>query len=244
MDILSNVFSLLRTQGHVYGRLDPSGPVGMGIPRQHGCFLAVIQGKCFLNIGNSDLVELSVGDFAFLPTTDVFYLRSEREIEGSLLIGNEQFARFASTRKLVHRFGEGPVASLISCCFTFSSPESDLFIELLPRMTHIKRSDADPSAQHLMAIMRDEIVSERPWAAAILDRLVEVLLLQVTRRCFNGSDGAALPGWLAALGDRKIISALKLMRADLGAPWTVEEVARHVGMSRAAFAARFKAVVG
>jgi transcriptional regulator GlxA family with amidase domain len=55
----------------------------------------------------------------------------------------------------------------------------------------------------------------------------------------NGS-----PSWLRALGDAQIGEALRLMHLQPGHGWTVPTLARRVSMSRSAFAARFRALVG
>ncbi len=52
------------------------------------------------------------------------------------------------------------------------------------------------------------------------------------------------PSWLRALADPQMAAALRLMHTEPGHPWTVPELARAVSMSRSAFAARFKALVG
>jgi AraC-like DNA-binding protein len=59
---------------------------------------------------------------------------------------------------------------------------------------------------------------------------------------------ASLPpggkGWLAAARDPQVGRALALMHHEPGKPWTVEDLAREVAMSRSAFAERFVGLVG
>jgi len=65
---------------------------------------------------------------------------------------------------------------------------------------------------------------------------------------FEASKGPLDPdadiGWLAALADRRIGAALHLLHKDVAANWTVETLAAAAGMSRSAFALRFKDKVG
>ncbi|TCO60763.1 AraC-like DNA-binding protein [Actinocrispum wychmicini] len=56
--------------------------------------------------------------------------------------------------------------------------------------------------------------------------------------------GAALPAWHRALADPAIGDALRLLHEDPAHRWTVAALAAKVGMSRAAFAARFTSLVG
>lgn len=51
-------------------------------------------------------------------------------------------------------------------------------------------------------------------------------------------------GWLFALADKPIGSKIACMHENPSYPWTLQELARRVGMSRSIFAKRFKEVVG
>jgi AraC-like DNA-binding protein len=57
-------------------------------------------------------------------------------------------------------------------------------------------------------------------------------------------NGAESHGWIGALSDPKIGAGLRLLHRDVSRNWKVEELARSVGMSRSAFALRFKTLVG
>jgi len=50
----------------------------------------------------------------------------------------------------------------------------------------------------------------------------------------------ALTGWAAALSDPAILAALSVIHDDPARPWTVQALAQHAALSRAAFARRFR----
>ncbi|MDF5463595.1 AraC family transcriptional regulator, partial [Vibrio parahaemolyticus] len=50
--------------------------------------------------------------------------------------------------------------------------------------------------------------------------------------------------FLMALNDKRISTALKLMHESPSEPWTIEDLASQIGMSRAAFAKQFRDLVG
>ncbi|MFP4537206.1 MAG: cupin domain-containing protein [Dichotomicrobium sp.] len=85
--------------------------------------------------------------------------------------------------------------------------------------------------------------THRTGSDAILARLSELLFLRVLRRYI-----AELPehseGWLAGLREPGIAKALELIHAQPARNWTLEEIARESGMSRARFAERFSKCVG
>ena len=79
--------------------------------------------------------------------------------------------------------------------------------------------------------------------ATVLAKLSELLFVQAVRRCID-----TLPdnesGWLAALRDRYVGRALSRMHARPAYPWTVDELAGNVGLSRSALAQRFTDLLG
>lgn len=51
-------------------------------------------------------------------------------------------------------------------------------------------------------------------------------------------------GWLAALRDRSIGAALNLMHGRPADPWTLDSLAREIGLSRSVFVERFAKIMG
>ena len=95
----------------------------------------------------------------------------------------------------------------------------------------------------LLAALGEEALAERPGRSLVLDRLLEVMLIEALRyRPADIGDGGQ--GLLAGLADPKIGRALRIMHADTKRPWTLVALAREVGMSRSALASRFTQIVG
>lgn len=78
---------------------------------------------------------------------------------------------------------------------------------------------------------------------AVVRRLFELLFIHAIR-AFAQQGSTPKRGWLAAVSDRKLALAIEAMHAKPQIAWTVDELAKKAGMSRSAFAARFKDVVG
>jgi AraC-like DNA-binding protein len=68
--------------------------------------------------------------------------------------------------------------------------------------------------------------------------LIEVLGL------YMGDTVTGGVGWLSALTDKQISAAITAMHENPGYRWTLQELAERAGMSRSAFALRFKEKVG
>jgi transcriptional regulator GlxA family with amidase domain len=95
----------------------------------------------------------------------------------------------------------------------------------------------------LVAALGDEALADRPGRSLVLDRLLGVMLVEALRyrpAAIQGSNR----GLLAGLADAKVGKALRIMHEDAQRPWTVAALARAVGMSRSAFAARFTHLIG
>lgn len=74
-------------------------------------------------------------------------------------------------------------------------------------------------------------------------RLADILLVQALR-AYVTTHGVESAGWLGALADARIGTAINLMHRDVSRTWKVEELAIAARMSRSAFAHRFKERVG
>src|SRR5262245_48153255 len=89
----------------------------------------------------------------------------------------------------------------------------------------------------------EESRAQRVGASSVLTRLAELMFVEVLRRYVE-----TLPpghqGWLAGLRDEIVGRGLSLLHGDPAHPWTIDELANGVALSRSAFADRFTAVVG
>jgi AraC-like DNA-binding protein len=95
----------------------------------------------------------------------------------------------------------------------------------------------------VIPLLADEIVKDDPGQEAVLDRLLDLLLIAVLRAWFARPDAGA-PGWYRASGDPVVGQALRLLHHNPQRSWTVAELAREIGVSRAALARRFHELVG
>jgi AraC-like DNA-binding protein len=95
----------------------------------------------------------------------------------------------------------------------------------------------------LVALMADEIVKDDPGQEAVLDRLLDLLLIAVLRAWFARPEADA-PAWYRAYGDPVVGRALRMLHHNPSHPWTVAALADATGVSRAALARRFNELVG
>src|SRR5258708_35099260 len=117
---------------------------------------------------------------------------------------------------------------------------------LLPPIIQVSASDAHsrPWLQSTLQFIAAELAQDLPGSSVIVDRLAEVLFVQAMRTQIRLPYPDGNPSWLRGLADPQIRSALRLMYSHPESAWTVPGLARSVSMSRSAFAARFRELVG
>ncbi|MEI7057670.1 AraC family transcriptional regulator [Nocardioides sp. CCNWLW239] len=113
-------------------------------------------------------------------------------------------------------------------------------LSALPDVVLLGHEEAPTS---LLNVLAEEMQIEAPGQRALLDRLLDVLLISTLRTWFAGRRDEA-PGWFRAQHDPAVGEALALLHQEVAHPWTVEELAAQVGLSRAAFGRRFTALLG
>jgi transcriptional regulator GlxA family with amidase domain len=92
-------------------------------------------------------------------------------------------------------------------------------------------------------MMMEEMREARAGSSLMAQQLSHMMLVQALRLHVE-DQGQDTTGWLAALADPHVGPAIRAMHADPGRAWTVEALARQVGLSRTVFAQRFRLKVG
>jgi AraC-like DNA-binding protein len=115
----------------------------------------------------------------------------------------------------------------------------------LPSFILIKADQARTLAlHHTMQALASEMSEQVPGSEVVATRLAEVLFIQALRAHIASGVGWRNKGWLRAIFDPQIGAALSAIHNSVNTPWTVEFLAEAAAMSRSAFAARFKELLG
>jgi AraC-like DNA-binding protein len=140
--------------------------------------------------------------------------------------------------------GDGASATVLCGAFEASLLPDDM-TDLLPRALVLDQ-DGNSRVTRWLHPLADLLAPDRsaPGDAAVLAKVAYVFLTESLRQ-YLAQQEAALVYLLTHEGDgAPIAAALRLMRRDPRARWTVDGLARQVGMSRTAFAAHFRESVG
>jgi AraC-like DNA-binding protein len=129
---------------------------------------------------------------------------------------------------------------MLTGTYNLDGEVSGRLLRALPGLIVLRAGEWDCPVIPLLAA---EIVKDEPGQEAVLDRLLDLLLIAVLRAWFARPEAGA-PGWYRAHGDPIVGPALRLLHHNPSRSWTVAELARETGVSRAAFARRFNDLVG
>lgn len=154
---------------------------------------------------------------------------------------------FAASATDVARL-EGDDVVLMGGGYVVEGDDLSPFLGALPAFLRIPARAREAGAlRGTLGLLDDELGQDAMGGSLMGKRLAEILLVQALRACASDQEGRpdvdAL-GWVGALADPQVGAALRLMHREVGRRWTVGDLAAAVGMSRSAFALRFRERVG
>jgi AraC-like DNA-binding protein len=255
-DDLSVLLERINVRSAVFCLSDLGAPWGFWVDGSATAkFHLVLAGRAMLTLEEPGAApaELSAGELVLLPHGSAHLMQDRRGspappldrilAEAAEAAGGDGADRAAE--QLAYG-GDGPRTCLLCGGFALAPGLPENLLSLLPVVLVLDTTSSGVGRwlEPAFGLLRDEIARDAPGASAVLAKLADVFLTEVVRRYLSGLDlmTAAVPP--AASGDPCVGAALLLLRSQPGTPWTVADLARKVDMSRTAFAARFRELVG
>jgi AraC-like DNA-binding protein len=212
--------------------------------------VALARGRAWaLPDGATTPCQLETGDVAIFRGPDGYTVADDPATPVQAIIHPGQRCTTVSGEELVEQWslgvrtwGNTPDGSAVMLTGTYQlhSDVSRRLLRALPSMLVLRAGELDSPFVPLLAA---EIGKNDQGQQAVLDRLLDLLLIAVLRAWFARPDGHA-PGWYRAHADPVVGHALRLMHHNPAHPWTLAELAHEVGISRPALARRFHELVG
>jgi len=211
--------------------------------------VAVVRGAASVLYDDGETTRLEPGDVAVFRGPDPYTVADDPQTAPQAVILPGQRCATPDGRELtglgelgVRSWGNaahGATVMLIGS-YHVDGEVSGRLLRALPRLLVVRAADWDSP---LIPLLADEIVKDDPGQEAVLDRLLDLLLIAVLRTWF-ARPSAGAPGWYRAHADPVVGPALRLIHHNPAHPWTIAALAHEVGVSRAALARRFHALVG
>jgi len=235
MDCLSELLRGLRLRGSVYYRKEFPSPWGFRSPAgPFAPFHLNVRGSCWFQSGEGPPRRLDPGDMVIFPTGAAHWL-ADRNQPPSSDSSDPDSDRAATSDE---------ATTLVCGHFEFDRGPDHPLRAALPPVMRLAAGGRRGSAwlEPVLWSLVETAGDDSAGAAALADRLAEAVFIEAVRRAVE--QGESSTGLAAALRDPRLSSALAVMHAEPGRPWSLEELARRSGMSRASFAQKFRATVG
>jgi len=234
---LSEFLNLLELRGQTWCMVELRGSAGFNLPGDDGVtFYGLAKGQVRIaGIGGSTL-ELQQGQVQIILSGEAHAVRTAPDSPTVVL----NFLRHEQTVDEPPTFtiGSGALAARLICARLKVNWPGGLKRAAMPAAMLIG-GDVHGGGINASRIETLQTFSKGPGATALLTRLASMLLALALRN----HPQCPLLFRMSAAND-PIAHSLQLLDADLAADWSVEKMARKVGMSRSSFAARFTAEAG
>ncbi|WP_330232779.1 AraC family transcriptional regulator [Nocardia sp. NBC_00508] len=209
--------------------------------------VAMIRGGAWIVTDKGAPRQLTAGDVAIFRGPDPYTVADDPATEPQIVIHPGQVTKtmdgeiLCETLSLgVRQWGTDPHGATMMVTGTYESAgaASERLLRALPPVIVLQRGDFD---SRVLDILVDEATKDEPAQSAVLDRLLDLVLIAALRAWFARNDA---PAWYHAYGDPLVGKALRLLQHNPAHGWTVAGLAEAVGVSRAALARRFTDLVG
>lgn len=210
--------------------------------------ICVTDGGAVLVTESGEVHQLRPGDVAVARGVEHYRFASDADAEPHVIVhpGNRCTTLRGEELRFelavgVRTWGNSAAGAdrAVICAYEGRSEVSARLLDALPTVFVLRSDDWHTP---LVPLLSAEAGRDGPGQAAYLDRLLDLLLMDVLRAWFDRDERA--PTWWRAEQDAVVGPALRLIYNNPEHPWTVANLAAAVGNSRASFARRFTELVG
>lgn len=257
MDVLSEVLSAVRLRGALFFNaefsapwcISSSGAVGIAphLPFKDAhliMFHFLTEGRAYALL-EDQRVELSAGDIVVLPGGDS-HLLGNGPLRGEPVDSFRAFAENVADGLKAVRFGGGGEITRFVCGYMACDARlCEMFLSGLPRILRVPVASG-PSGKWIENSIRFSVDASgggNAGSSLVVGKLSEVLFVE-TLRSYISTLPEGQTGWLAGVRDPNLAKALALIHREPAREWTVESLAKDVGLSRTRLADRFRHFLG
>ena len=268
-DTLSDVLRAVRLRGAVFYYIEGAAPWVAEAPPapdiipaimpgvEHMIeFHGIVEGSCWAALVGESPIRLAPGDLVLFPQGDAHVMSSAPGMRAPRVDKGFYFAprppqlpyslSMQGAQISTARLDGGGERATVACGFLgLDARPFNPLLAALPRVLHVPGAalGADSWVATFMRAVVAESNQRRPGGEAVLERMSEMLFVEVLRRYVD-----SLPpdetGWLAAMRDPSVGRALGALHARPAEAWTLERLGGEAGLSRSGLHERFVELVG
>ena len=238
-DVLGDVLETLRFRGSIFFRSELAAPWGMSfarldIPRFH----IALAGNCFVGADEDAAVKVQKMDVVMLPNGNSHWIADQ---PGRKLIPSERAGEACELGNPL--FQQGKITNRLMCGLVhFDQESTHPILDSLPRILHFSKLKPTAPIWVTVTLIDAEMGRAQGRVGPIVDRLSEVLFLQLLNHYVN--ENKEETGFLTALSDRRVRHALALIHRELNFDWSLSSLGERIGMSRATLVRHFQDAIG
>jgi AraC-like DNA-binding protein len=269
-DVLSDLLRAVRLRGAVFYYIEGADPWVAEAPPASEIIPAIMpgadammefhciaRGSAWAAISGEPPMRLEGGDVILFPHGDGHVISSAPGLKGR----KEDLALYFAPRPSQLPFtiritgqgvtvgpldGGGTSRATLVCGFlSCDTRPFNPLLASLPRMLRMPglASGRETWIAHLLHSAVDESSRRRPGGEAVLERMSEMMFVEVLRRYLDGLPPGQT-GWLAGMRDPGVGRALSLLHERPAEPWTLERLGEDSGLSRSVLHERFVQFLG
>ncbi len=241
-DVLSSTLSKMKLKALNTTTLDASGRWAVEFPAADVLRLYAVLAECWLAVeGGRAPVHLRSGDCFLLPHPKSFVVATDLSIKKRMQA--LRLASFAQDGVVGVVCNGGGELFAVGSVFQLEGHFQEILFGRLPSVVHIP-AHAEQAAVLRWSLERfaAEVRNRHAGRALMLSHLAPIMLLQTLRGYL--ASAAHERNWFAALSEPRLSAAIAAMQADPARGWSLDDLARTAGLSRAGFALNFKKWIG
>ncbi|MFV2120832.1 AraC family transcriptional regulator [Streptomyces sp. Act-28] len=244
-DLLSELLKPLRLTAVCDSRRRLRAPWVIEGDAEHGCAVLhyVVEGDCWISGADQPARRLLAGDLVVFPTGAAHRV-SDRPERRSAPLGTVPPERRPGTSGRTGTEGEGPESRLLRAGLRYDCGAATGLYQALPRAFVLDRArvEREPLLHDTLRLLASSDRPTGPGDRLVTLRAFEMALVLALRPLLR--DFTENPAALPVLRHPGISRAMVMIATRFAEPWTIETLAREVGMSRSAFTAAFRELVG
>ncbi|HEX4221824.1 MAG TPA: AraC family transcriptional regulator [Pseudonocardiaceae bacterium] len=244
MDVLADVLAVAGVRSMLGARIEAGenwgfDNCGLGT----AAFYAVTAGTAWFSVPDQPPRRLMPGDVLLLPTGIAHTLSSEPGVAS--LRCDRTSAEHPTACGTVLRLGSGEIRTqIVAASYEYDPTVSTQVLTLLPEIVHIKADNGGSCLDDTVRLLSRELAYPQLAGAVVLNRLVDILLVQLLRVWLHDHPADTQGSWLGVLGDPLVSAAMTKLHQDPSRAWTTESLAAELAISRTTLARRFRTVAG
>jgi AraC-like DNA-binding protein len=212
-------------------------------PAQLVAYHFVIEGRLLLGVEGQPPIEVAAGEIVILPRNDGHTVASAEGLKPISADGLIQPGDDGGLARINH--GGGGAVTHIVCGFLGTEETHNPLLATLPPVLKIdiRQGTSRDWVEASVRFAARELTEGKFASSGVMSRLSELLFVEAVRN-YASALGDQHSGWLKGVKDPYVGRALALVHGNIAHPWTAEELASEVALSRSAFNDRFTGLVG